>query len=555
LLNNDTVVIDANWLREMVSHVMRPTVGAVGVKLLYEDDTIQHAGVVLGTGFYDGVPGVAAHLGGYKHRDDSGYFGQYALTRELSACTGACLALRRVVYEEVGGLDEENLPVTFNDVDLCLRLRQSGYKIIWTPFAELYHLESASRGTDTAPVKAARFRREVENMRARWGSVLENDPFYNPNFSKADLYFSLALSPLRVKPWRNSILPVAARESPPTQSRSETSLTYSRGDGKIIEVGPSFKAVAAKSVERNSALDYASRERLDANDAGDPGKVVGQCSRLARLLPLLRCPDTAQALELSPTGDALISVDGSRRWPLVNGRPLLFPGLEAPMINSDVHLSNPLPASALAIIHSTSGPILHLSAGGTAERFEHVIEAEAAVFRHTDLICDSHRLPFKDDVFEAVIALNAFEHYRDPLSAAGEIRRVLQPGGCVVIHTAFLQPLHEAPWRFYNCTRYGLEAWFADFETERLHVSENFHPGYSLSWVASDCEFALRSHLSDVAADRFLATPLHQIVSLWRAPRGVKTADPLWNGLAALPQHVQEGLAAGFELIGRKPLA
>jgi SAM-dependent methyltransferase len=108
---------------------------------------------------------------------------------------------------------------------------------------------------------------------------------------------------------------------------------------------------------------------------------------------------------------------------------VLFPGLDAPVINSDAHLSNPLPATALSMIRNTPGPILHLSAGGSTERFEHVIELDAAVFRHTDLICDAHRLPFADRVFDAVIALNAFEHYRDPHSAAQGILRVLRPGG------------------------------------------------------------------------------------------------------------------------------
>jgi glycosyltransferase involved in cell wall biosynthesis/SAM-dependent methyltransferase len=277
-------------------------------------------------------------------------------------------------------------------------------------------------------------------------------------------------------------------------------------------------------------------------------------ARLARLLPLLRCPETGQPLVLASDGDALLSEDGSRRWPLVMDRPLLFPGMDAPTINSDSHLSNPLPPSALAMIHSTTGPILHLSAGGSAERFEHVIEAEAGVFRYTDLICNAHRLPFADQVFEAVIALNAFEHYRDPSTAAREILRVLRPGGRVLIHTAFLQPVHEAPWHFYNCTRYGLEAWFEDFETEKLHVSQNFHPGHSLAWLASECELALRTRVSGSDADAFLAVPLRRLVSLWRMPEGARTGEPVWNSLAALPQEAQEGLAAGFELIGRKPL-
>jgi GT2 family glycosyltransferase len=156
---------------------------------------------------------VAGHFEHSKTRDASGYFGQNVLTRELSACTGACLALKRDVYREVGGLNEVHLPVAFNDVDLCIRLRQRGYKIIWTPFAELYHLESASRGPDTTTETAPRFRREAEYMREHWGALLDNDPFYNPNFSRANGDFSLATLPLREKPWRKSACPGTAREA------------------------------------------------------------------------------------------------------------------------------------------------------------------------------------------------------------------------------------------------------------------------------------------------------------------------------------------------------
>ncbi len=288
---------------------------------------------------------------------------------------------------------------------------------------------------------------------------------------------------------------------------------------------------------------------------GQPASSGEPCARLGRLLPLLRCPETGQALALAPSGDALLSEDGSRRWPLVQGRPLLFPGMNAPAINDDAHLSNPLPESALALIYSTTGPVLHLSAGGSAERFEHVVEAEAAIFRHTDLIADAHRLPFADQVFDAVLALNAFEHYRDPHRAAQEILRVLRPGGRVLIRTAFLQPLHEPPWHFYNCTRYGLEAWFQEFETEKLHVSDNFHPGYSLSWLASECELALRKRLSGVEADAFLAAPISRFVQFWRAPESTRGGEPLWDNLVALPQDAQEVTAAGFEFLGRRPAA
>jgi len=140
-------------------------------------------------------------------------------------------------------------------------------------------------------------------------------------------------------------------------------------------------------------------------------------------------------------------------------------------------------------------------------------------------------------------------------AAAREILRVLKPGGRVLVRTAFLQPLHEAPWHFFNCTRHGLEAWFEDFEAEALRVSDNFHPGHSLCWIASECEAALRSRMSDAAADAFLAAPAGRLVRLWRAPEAARgEGDPVWADLAVLPQDTQEAIAAGFEFVGRRPL-
>lgn len=290
----------------------------------------------------------------------------------------------------------------------------------------------------------------------------------------------------------------------------------------------------------------------DGTDLSSPADVP---SRLVRFLPLLRCPESGGRLSLSTSGDALVSEDGVHRWPLIEGRPVLFPNMNAPIVNADQHLSNPLPASALALIHGARGPVLHLSAGGSADRFDHVIEVEAAIFRHTDLVADSHRLPFAEEAFEIVIALNAFEHYRDPRLVAREILRVLRPGGRVLIHTAFIQPLHEAPRHFYNCTRYGLETWFQGFETETLQVSDNFHAGHSLAWLASECEAALRKRLSSLSADEFLSAPIGRLVALWRTPETARGRDePIWANLAALPQDAQEIVAAGFEFIGRRPM-
>jgi O-antigen biosynthesis protein len=198
LLNNDIDVIEPDWLRELVSHAVRPDIGVVGAKLLYANEQVQHGGVVLGPN------GQMIHVHRLSSRNDPGYFGQLALTRTLSAITGACAAIRREVFLEIGGFDEANLPVAFNDIDLCLRAGDYGYRVVWTPFAELFHLESASRGPEhTDPAKRARFLREWQYMRNTWGSLLESaDPFHNPNLLFAWDYFEVPSAPRREKPWR-----------------------------------------------------------------------------------------------------------------------------------------------------------------------------------------------------------------------------------------------------------------------------------------------------------------------------------------------------------------
>jgi GT2 family glycosyltransferase len=193
LINNDIQVVAADWLREMVGEVMRPQVGAVGALLLYPDGRIQHAGVLLGIG------GVAAHPWCGWPRTCTGQMGRLQLAQELSAVTGACLLVRRDAFDAVGGLDEA-LPVAFNDVDLCLRLRAAGYRNVWTPHAVLVHAESATRGADTSPDQRARLAREAAFMRARWGALLQDDPAYNPNLSLEGDAFSLAARP-RARAW------------------------------------------------------------------------------------------------------------------------------------------------------------------------------------------------------------------------------------------------------------------------------------------------------------------------------------------------------------------
>jgi GT2 family glycosyltransferase len=204
LLNNDIKVIDGGWLRELVSHAVRHDVGAVGAKLLYADGRLQHGGIVLGVG------GVAGHYRVGERRNSAGPFGWLALTRTTSALTGACLALRRTVYEEVCGLDAQDLAVGFGDVDLCLRIQQRGYRNVWAPAAELYHLESASRGLDLKGKNAERFRRETDVMLERWGCVLQSDPCWNPNLSLDNAYGVPAWPPRREKPWKRAGQPRSA---------------------------------------------------------------------------------------------------------------------------------------------------------------------------------------------------------------------------------------------------------------------------------------------------------------------------------------------------------
>ena len=177
-LNNDVEVIEPGWLREMVSIVLDPGIGAVGAKLLYPDRTLQHGGIVLGIG------GVAGHSHPGLPESEPGYFARMVLTQEVSAVTGACLAVRAEAFAACGGFDAEHLAVAFNDVDLCLRLRAAGYRNVWTPHARLIHHESKSRGAEDTPEKRARFEREIEVMRRRWGAELRSDPYYNPNLSR-----------------------------------------------------------------------------------------------------------------------------------------------------------------------------------------------------------------------------------------------------------------------------------------------------------------------------------------------------------------------------------
>ena len=187
LLNNDTEIINSDCLKELLGYCQRKDVGAVGARLYYHDDTIQHAGVVVGAG------GIAGHAFVQESRGSLGYFGRIVASQDLSAVTAACMMVKKSVYEEVGGLSE-NLKVAFNDIDFCLKIRKAGYLVVYNPYAELYHYESKSRGQEDSLEKMERFNNEIETFRMKWPEILENgDPYYNVNLS-------LMSTPYTIKP-------------------------------------------------------------------------------------------------------------------------------------------------------------------------------------------------------------------------------------------------------------------------------------------------------------------------------------------------------------------
>lgn len=188
LMNNDIEILTPDWVEEMASFAMQPDIGCVGARLWYPDGYLQHGGVITGIG------GVAGHSHKRLRKGEVGYFSRAVVHQSLSAVTAACLMVRRSVWKELSGLDE-SFAVAFNDVDFCLRVRNQGYRNVWTPYAEMNHHESASRGQETTPEKQMRFMGEVQKMQERWGDRLINDPAYNPNLSLESEDFSLAWPP------------------------------------------------------------------------------------------------------------------------------------------------------------------------------------------------------------------------------------------------------------------------------------------------------------------------------------------------------------------------
>ncbi len=207
-------------------------------------------------------------------------------------------------------------------------------------------------------------------------------------------------------------------------------------------------------------------------------------ARLETLLPLLACPACSGSLQ--PEADALACVECRGKYPIIAGRPTFLPGSAPPRIMPVEHISNPIPTLWFDWLVNFDGWVLNLGAGGTRVKLKNCVEMEYALFRHTDVAADAHQLPFGEAVFDAVVSFNTFEHLANPERVAAEIQRVLKPGGRVIIQTAFLQLLHEAPHHYYNATEYGLRRWFQGFDIKEVKVPGNFHPAYAFAWLTSE---------------------------------------------------------------------
>lgn len=272
-----------------------------------------------------------------------------------------------------------------------------------------------------------------------------------------------------------------------------------------------------------------------------------QANNLANLLQCAKCG--SQTLQFEPS--ALKCQDCDAGYPTKDGIPVFVDEPDNVKILSSDHVSNPIRSYVFEWLKQLDGCALNIGAGATQTKLPNVIEMEYAIFKNTDIVADAHHLPFQDEAFEAVIAFNVFEHLHDPNRAASEIFRVLKPGGKVIIHTAFLQPLHEEPFHFFNATKHGVMKWFSEFDIQLCQVSENFNPAFTIAWLSSELlRLTEQAHGAEVS-ERLKQTTIADWAKLWTNPES--QTGLLWNANLNLPQELQERFAAGFELEAVKP--
>ncbi len=239
-------------------------------------------------------------------------------------------------------------------------------------------------------------------------------------------------------------------------------------------------------------------------------------------------------------------------YPIVEGKPIFTQNAEETKIMSLEHISNQPPEKLVNWLKELNGCSLNIGAGSTETKIPNCIELEYSIHRNTDVVADAHRLPFKNEVFDAVVSFNTFEHLHDPTTAAREIFRVLKPGGKVVIHTAFLQPLHEEPHHYYNATKYGILNWFSEFDVDKCAVLERFNPALTVGWLSCEILHFVSSYFGMEIGGKLAQTKLEDWSRLWLDEQNRNGF--VWDTLINLPQNIQERYAAGFEVELTKPI-
>jgi GT2 family glycosyltransferase len=278
-ISNNLEVIDPGWLREMVAQVVQPGVAAVGAKLYYRDDTIQHAGLVLG------MTGVVGQGHRKYSRSAIGYYGQLQLVRNLSCVTAACMLVLRSAFEEVKGFDETRLKAAYHDLDLCLALREAAYNIVWTPYSELYYTESESDIADFGSQNADVIREDSAYIERKWANQLKHDPFYSPNLSLKSEDFAIAFPPRVSKPWRDrpvALLQGLKPETPRRQIETEELSAYVSVSLRLVRQ----QALVIQRLQRElqSTRLHGSRS-MDTNGAKGAGRLIsGAVNRAVRAL-------------------------------------------------------------------------------------------------------------------------------------------------------------------------------------------------------------------------------------------------------------------------------
>lgn len=246
-----------------------------------------------------------------------------------------------------------------------------------------------------------------------------------------------------------------------------------------------------------------------------------------------------------------MNADGSCRYPIRGEIPIFVDDPAAVVTMPTLTLSNAIGEDFKAQM-SSARRVLHLGAGGSSVKGQNCVELETAIYRNTDLVGDGHRLPFQDEVFDLAVALNVFEHLRDPSTAASELHRVLIPGGRVLIQTAFLQPVHEPPRHYFNATEFGVRHWFRMFATERLVVAPNQTIAITLGWLATTLTYQLRNVLDHPKAEEIADSTLRYWTDEWTAQHSSGQHQELWREVEELPEATQKMMSAGFEYVGAR---